>query len=140
MADKLSREKRSWLMSRITSKHTKPEIIVRKFLHAAGFRYRLHDKGLPGKPDIVLPKYKAAIFVHGCFWHGHTDCSIGHIPKTRVDYWEGKIGGNQRRHDLVTKELLALGWRIYTIWECELKPKEAAINLEKLSVGIRTTK
>lgn len=108
------------MMAGIKGKNTKPEIIVRKALHAAGFRFRLHDKKLPGKPDIVLKKHNAAIFVHGCFWHGH-QCEQFRWPKSRKEFWRSKITGNQQRDAAVTKTLLAAGWRILLIWECALR-------------------
>ena len=108
-------------MSRIKGKDTKPEILVRKFLHAQGFRYRLHDKKLPGKPDMVLPKYKTIIFVHGCFWHGHADCKYYVTPKTRTDWWLNKINGNIANNDKAIAALTAQGWKVITVWECELK-------------------
>lgn len=108
------------MMAGIKGKNTKPEIIVRKALHAAGFRFRLHDKKLPGKPDIVLKKHNAAIFVHGCFWHGH-QCEQFRWPKSRKEFWRSKITGNQQRDAAVTKTLLAAGWRILLVWECALR-------------------
>lgn len=105
-------------MSRIRSKDTKPEMIVRRGLHAAGYRFRLHSKELPGKPDLVLPKFGAVIFVHGCFWHGHENCRYFRIPKSRQEFWEGKICGNQQRDKQVIEELLCAGWRVLVVWEC----------------------
>lgn len=108
-------------MSRIKGKDTKPELLVRRFLHAHGFRYRLHVKDLPGKPDIVLPKYKTVIFVHGCFWHGHEGCPYFVVPKTRTEWWVEKIGKNQE-NDL--KKQIAIkneGWNVIELWECQLK-------------------
>jgi len=108
-------------MSKIRSKDTKPEILVRKFLFSKGFRFRLHQKLLPGKPDIVLPKYKSVIFIHGCFWHGHEGCKYFVIPKTRTEWWLQKINRNKQL-DLTTHEKLkALGWKIITVFECDLK-------------------
>ena len=121
MADVHSKEIRSYNMSKIRSKDTKPELLVRKFLHSQGFRYRLHVKQLPGKPDIVLPKYKTVIFIHGCFWHGHSDCRYYIIPKTRSEWWLEKINKNKSRDLASTKLLKDLGWNIFEIWECELK-------------------
>ena len=109
-------------MSRIKGKNTKPETLVRKFLFSKGFRYRLHDKKLPGKPDIILPKYKTVIFVHGCFWHGHEDCKYFVVPKTRTDWWLAKINGNIANDQKKREALELAGWKIITIWECELKP------------------
>lgn len=107
-------------MSGIRGTNTKPEIVIRKALHAEGFRFRLHDKRLPGKPDLVLPKYRAVVMIQGCFWHGH-DCHLFKWPKTRMDFWQQKIGGNKERDALVRKELESLGWRVCEIWECALK-------------------
>jgi DNA mismatch endonuclease, patch repair protein len=122
MADVHSKETRSYNMSRIRAKDTKPEMLVRKFLHAQGYRYRLHVKNLPGKPDIVLPKYKAIIFVHGCFWHGHAGCKYYVIPKTRTEWWLDKINRNIANDEKAVKALKKAGWKIITIHECELKP------------------
>lgn len=108
------------MMAGIGSKNTKPEIVVRKTLHAEGFRYRLHMKTMPGKPDLVFAKYKAVIFINGCFWHGH-DCSLFKWPKTRSDFWKQKIVGNIARDQRNRSELLANRWRVMTIWECALK-------------------
>lgn len=112
--------KRSLRMSRIKSNNTSIELIVRKWLFSFGYRYRVNDKRYPGKPDIILPKYKTAIFVHGCFWHGH-NCKIGHIPKTNTNYWKNKIGRNQERDRENASKLHKLGWNVITIWECEIK-------------------
>ena len=108
-------------MSRIKGKNTKPEMLVRKFLFAQGFRYRLNVKTLPGKPDIVLPKYKTVIFINGCFWHGHKGCKYFVLPKTRTEWWLNKIKGTQKRDREAEIKLNALGWKVITIWECELK-------------------
>lgn len=121
MADGHSKETRSYNMSRIRSKDTKPELLVRKFLHKNGFRYRLHVKDLPGKPDIVLPKYKTVIFIHGCFWHGHEGCKYYTIPKTRTEWWIEKINRN-KEVDLEGKiKLQSAKWKVIEIWTCELK-------------------
>lgn len=109
-------------MSRIKGKDTKPEMLVRKFLHANGFRYKLHDKNLPGKPDIVLPKYCTAILVHGCFWHGHTNCKYFVVPKTRTQWWIDKINRNKANDEKAVKALKKDGWKVIEIWECKLKP------------------
>lgn len=122
MADVHSKETRSFNMSRIRSKDTKPELLVRKFLFAHGFRYKLHDKKLPGKPDIVLPKYKTIIFVHGCFWHGHKNCKYFVVPKTKTDWWLNKITSNIANDVKAIGALKKDGWKIITIWECDLKP------------------
>ena len=120
MTDILSKDKRSWNMSRIRSKNTKPEIVVRSLLHRMGYRFRLHVSSLPGRPDIVLPKYRTAIFVHGCFWHRHCDCKYAYNPKSRQDFWERKFEQNVQRHRDVTQRLEELGWRVVVIWECEI--------------------
>jgi DNA mismatch endonuclease (patch repair protein) len=119
--DKFSKEKRAKVMSKIRSKNTKPEVILRKELHRQGFRYRLHVKKLPGKPDIVFNKHKVAIFVHGCFWHLHSNCREGRIPNTRREYWEPKLQGNVSRDKLHVSNLKKLGWTVLTIWECEIE-------------------
>ena len=108
-------------MSRIKGKDTKPEILVRKFLFAKGFRYRLHDKKLPGKPDIVLPKYKTVIFINGCFWHGHEDCRFFVVPKTRTEWWVEKISRNIANDQKNMNTLQEMGWKVIVLWECELK-------------------
>ncbi|TVM33820.1 very short patch repair endonuclease [Oceanidesulfovibrio marinus] len=117
--DTVSKEKRSEIMSKIRGKDTKPEKIVRSLLHSMGYRFRLHRKDLPGKPDIVLPKYKTVIFVHGCFWHGHSICQDGHIPKSNSDYWKSKIDNNIRRDKKNMSLLSNSGWSYVIIWECE---------------------
>jgi len=111
---------RSRMMSGIKGKNTKPEVSIRRALHARGFRYRIHVNNLPGKPDLVLPKYKAVVFVHGCFWHGHT-CRYFKIPKTRADFWLEKIGKNQTRDNLQIASLIEQGWRVAVVWECAVK-------------------
>lgn len=108
-------------MSRVKSSNTKPEIVLRKFLFSEGLRYRVNSTTLPGKPDIVLKKYKVAIFVHGCFWHGHSNCEAAKLPKSNLEYWTKKIHGNIIRDRRRTKELKKLGWRVFVIWECELR-------------------
>ncbi|WP_187261749.1 very short patch repair endonuclease [Pontibacter beigongshangensis] len=123
MSDVHSKETRSYNMSRIKGKDTKPEILLRKFLFSKGFRYRLHDKKLFGKPDIVLPKYKTIINVHGCFWHGHTGCRYFVIPKTRTEWWMRKIERNKELDKINYLKNHQAGWKVLTIFECELKPK-----------------
>ena len=132
MADVHTPAQRSYNMSRIKSKNTKPEMLVRKFLFAHGFRYKLHDKKLPGKPDIVLPKYKTVIFVHGCFWHGHKGCKYYVVPKTRTEWWLKKIEGNKANDMKAMKALKKDGWKVITIWECELKVIKIKKTLLKL--------
>jgi DNA mismatch endonuclease (patch repair protein) len=143
MADVHSKEVRSYNMSQIKGKNTKPEMLVRKFLHAHGFRYRLHVKDLPGKPDIVLPKYKTVIFVHGCFWHGHDGCKKAALPETKKEWWKSKIGKNIindiKYNTLIEEE----GWLVINLWECELKVNIIANTLEgveKLLLNERWTK
>ncbi|MEP7197979.1 MAG: DNA mismatch endonuclease Vsr [Saprospiraceae bacterium] len=132
MADVHSKEQRSYNMSRIKGKDTKPEMLVRKFLHANGFRYKLHDKKLPGKPDIVLPKYKTAIFVHGCFWHGHEGCKYYVVPKTKTEWWLNKISRNKVNDEKAVKVLRKDGWRIINVWECDLRPQKLKKKLLKI--------
>ena len=117
----LTLNQRKYCMSRIRGKNTKPEIMVRKGLHARGFRFRLHNKKLPGSPDIVLPKYGVAIMINGCFWHGHRGCRYATKPKSNVEFWESKIARNRHRDEVTEAHLLALGWHVITIWECELR-------------------
>lgn len=123
MADIVSKKKRSEIMSRIGGKDTKPEMIVRKGLHRLGYRYRLHIKKLPGKPDVYFPKYNALIEVNGCFWHGH-DCHIYRLPKSRTDYWKKKIERNRERDKQNFKKIIDMGYRLLVVWECSLKGKE----------------
>lgn len=122
MSDIVSPEKRSKMMAGIRGKDTKPEMQIRKALHARGFRYRLHDKGVPGKPDLVFPKYNAVIFVQGCFWHAH-DCHLFKWPKSRPEFWKTKIEGNVSRDNVNFQKQRALGWRVLYVWECALKGK-----------------
>ena len=136
MADVHSKEIRSYNMSQIKGRNTKPEMLVRKFLHAQGFRYKLHDKTLPGKPDIVLPKYKTVIFIHGCFWHGHKECKYYIVPKTRTEWWLQKINGNIANDEKAVKALKKNGWKIITIWECDLKPAKVEKTLKAISKKI----
>jgi DNA mismatch endonuclease (patch repair protein) len=121
MADVHDKATRSYNMSRIRGKDTKPEMIVRKFLFSKGFRYRLHDRRLPGRPDIVLPKYKTVINIHGCFWHGHEGCSYFVIPKTRTEWWLKKIGRNRELDEINLGKLKGEGWRVIEVFECDLR-------------------
>ncbi|MFB9949974.1 very short patch repair endonuclease [Rhizobium puerariae] len=125
MVDRLTPERRSWLMSRVGGKNTTPEIRVRKVAHSMGLRFRLHRSDLPGKPDIVLPKRRTVVFVHGCFWHRHPGCKKASTPSTRSEYWQAKFRANQERDTRVANELEDLGWRVATIWECETKNDDA---------------
>lgn len=120
MTDVVDAATRSRMMSGIKGKNTAPEVMIRKALHARGFRFRIHVSDLPGKPDLVLPKYKAVVFVHGCFWHGH-QCRYFKIPQTRPDFWLEKIGKNQLRDDVQVSALRASGWRVLVVWECAVR-------------------
>ena len=122
--DKISSEQRSRNMAKIKGKDTKPEKLVRSLLHGMGYRFRLHNKQLPGKPDIVLPRYKAVIFVHGCFWHGHQGCKRATIPATRPEFWQNKIAGNRKRDSHNIAALENLGYRCLVLWQCELNDLE----------------
>lgn len=121
MTDRLTSEKRSWNMGRIHGKDTSIEVKVRKRLFSHGYRYRKNDKRLPGKPDIVLPKYKSVIFIHGCFWHRHPGCKNATMPKTRVEFWQEKFDRNVENDKLHKDQLEALGWDVIIIWECEIE-------------------
>ena len=136
MADVHDKVTRSYNMSQITGKDTKPEMMVRKFLHANGFRYRLHVKDLPGKPDVVLPKYNTVIFVHGCFWHAHEECKYFKLPKTRSEQWKEKLYANKERDEKNVNDLKNMSWKVIVIWECELKKDILPKTLESLIVGI----
>jgi len=130
--DVMTCEKRSALMSRIRSRHTQPELIVRRLAHALGYRFRLHRNDLPGTPDLVFSARKKAVFVHGCFWHRHSGCRYASTPKSNVDYWQSKFRVNVERDARVLRELLALGWSPLVIWECEL------LDLEALTIRLET--
>ncbi|MEA3429115.1 MAG: DNA mismatch endonuclease Vsr [Thermodesulfobacteriota bacterium] len=127
--DIISEEKRSWNMSRIRGKDTKPEITVRSMLHRMGYRFRLHRKDLPGKPDIVLPKYNTVIFVHGCFWHRHKGCKYAYTPKSRAKFWKDKFAGTVKRDKLHLKQLKENGWEVFIVWECETKDMNRLKNI-----------
>lgn len=140
--DHLSKERRSWNMSRIRSKNTKPELTVRSALHRMGYRFRLNGKVskriykkgvLPGKPDIVLAKYRTVIFVHGCFWHMHEGCSEATIPKSRTEWWLKKLNSNVERDRKVKVELQQLGWKVIEVWECEVNKQKQEKLIEKLT-------
>ena len=120
MADRLSKEERSELMSHIRSTNTKPEVALRRALWRRGFRYRVNVKNLPGSPDIVLPKHRTVVFVHGCFWHAHKGCKIYHLPQTNTEFWLAKVTRNQERDQEVWRQLEAKGWSVVIVWECEL--------------------
>jgi DNA mismatch endonuclease (patch repair protein) len=128
-------------MSRIRAKDTKPEMVVRKYLHSRGLRYRLHVKQLPGKPDLVLPKYHTVIFVHGCFWHGHAGCPVFKMPKSNTEFWQTKIGGNISRDAAAEALLIKAGYGVITIWECELSNDEKRkVSLKRLFEEITNEK
>lgn len=136
MVDKFSKETRSRIMSQIRGKDTKPEILVRSYLFSRGLRFRKNDKRYPGSPDIVLPKYKTIVFVHGCFWHLHDGCKYAKMPKSNVDYWKPKLYRNRERDACNKKELEDMGWTVITVWECELKKDKVEQTLEDLYIKI----
>ena len=131
MVDRLTKEKRSWNMSRIRGKDTQPELAVRSLLHQMGYRFRLHRRDLPGTPDIVLPKYRTAVFVQGCYWHRHEGCRYAYTPKSRVAFWQKKFRENVERDQKAVKALKEMGWRVVIIWECETKNEEELKRLLK---------
>lgn len=137
MADVHSKEIRSYNMSQIKGKNTKPEILVRKFLFSEGFRYRLHDSKLPGKPDIILRKFKTVIFINGCFWHGHDNCKYYIVPKTRTEFWLNKIEGNKKRDFENKTKLEKLGWNVIVVYECELKKNTLKETLENILISLK---
>ena len=137
MTDVHDKKTRSYNMSRIKGENTKPEMLVRKFLYKNGFRYRLNYSKLPGKPDIVLPKYKTVIFINGCFWHGHKGCRFFFVPKTRTEWWIDKINGTIERDENKNRELEKIGWAVKTLWECELKPEKRTKTFEDLLLFLR---
>ena len=128
---------RSFNMSRIMAKDTKPEMLVRRSLHSQGFRFRLHDVSLPGKPDIVLPKYRTVIQIHGCFWHGHEGCRYFSLPQTRTEWWRAKIQATKERDKRNFSDLRQSGWKVIVVWECELKPKVLQENINRIADMIR---
>lgn len=135
--DTLNQDRRSQLMAKVKQRNTDPEIMVRRFLFSKGFRYRINVKTLPGSPDIVLSKYKTAIFVHGCFWHGHT-CRAGNLPSSNLAYWQTKIEKNIERDKRKTEDLKILNWNVIIIWQCEIKTlKNREVRLSKLVSEIR---
>lgn len=132
VTDSLSPEQRSSIMARVRSRDTSPEIAVRKALHRLGLRFRLHRRDLPGSPDIVLPKHRTAVFVHGCFWHSHEGCRRARVPATNIDYWRAKLDRNVARDTAMQATLARHGWRVMVIWECETRP---AADLERQLVS-----
>lgn len=139
MTDVHDKDTRSFNMSRIKGKNTKPEILVRRFLFGNGFRYRLYSNKLPGKPDIVLPKYHTVIFVHGCFWHGHENCKQYKIPSSNTLFWNAKINYNRIRDERVRNELMTKGWKVITVWNCEFSKKNYS-RLESLLNELKQSK
>lgn len=127
MADTLSPERRSWNMSRIRGRNTGPEVALRSLLHLAGFRFRLHDRTLPGKPDIVLKRHKTVIFVHGCFWHRHAGCRNATMPSSRTEFWSDKFHATVERDERKAKALRALGWNVITVWECDIAKRPEVV-------------
>lgn len=132
MADVFSKEKRSWVMSRIKGKNSLPEMVVRKYLHRQGFRYRLHVKTLPGKPDMVLPKYKTVVLIHGCFWHGHKHCKKASLPKSSIEWWTKKLEVNANNDIKNIRTLQKLGWYVITVWQCELNSSKFETTMNRL--------
>jgi len=131
--DTLSKEKRSWNMSRIRGRDTTPERLVRSIVHRLGYRFRLHARELPGHPDIVLPRLKTALLVHGCFWHRHSRCRFAYTPKTRKAFWKSKFADNQARDVAVRRRLRKLGWKIITVWECQTTNEQSlALKLKRM--------
>ncbi|RWE74179.1 DNA mismatch endonuclease Vsr [Mesorhizobium sp.] len=137
MTDSLTPSERSIRMARIGSEDTSPELLVRKGLHRAGFRFVLHKRNMPGRPDIVLPRYRAVVLVHGCFWHRHVGCKVASTPKSNVEYWNEKFERNVKRDEKVRRELSELGWRVFVIWECETRPAALMRAIERLASAIR---
>lgn len=135
MADVVDKATRSRMMSGIQGKNTKPELLARKYLHSSGFRYRLHAKELPGKPDLVFPKYKAVVFVHGCFWHQHPRCKLATMPASNVEFWKQKLGANRERDQRNKRMLKALGWSVLTVWECQLDDRHLFDLAEKIKAN-----
>ena len=137
MADVIDRATRSRMMSGIRGRDTKPELIVRKYLHAHGLRYRIAPKNLPGKPDIVLPKYHAVVFVHGCFWHRHEGCRYTATPATNPDFWQSKFDANIARDKRAYEQLACLGWCVIVIWECELTTESLQALVTEIRLNIK---
>lgn len=136
MTDVLTPSQRHQVMASIHSASTKPELKLRHALWHRGFRYRVNDKRLPGRPDIVLPKYRTVVFMHGCFWHGHKDCPTSHIPKTNTEFWEAKVARNQERDQEVWRKLEAKGWSVVIVWECQLKKANLDDTVARVSAEI----
>lgn len=138
MTDVFTPERRSAIMARIKGENTKPEILVRKIVHSLGYRFRLHKKNLPGKPDIVLSRHKKVIFVHGCFWHGHPGCLRSTLPETRKQFWRNKILGNVARDIRTRRSLIRQGWGVLVVWQCQMKNVDRlSKRLERFLIGTR---
>lgn len=135
MTDRLSPEARSANMSKVGNKNTKPELLVRRILHRAGYRFRLHQGHLPGSPDVMLPRWRTAVFVHGCFWHGHEGCRRSKLPSTRVEFWQTKVARNQERDGIVREGLEKLGYKVVILWECELKSEVSILERVDSATG-----
>lgn len=141
MVDRISREHRSWNMSRIRGTDTTPERLVRSALHRLGFRFRLSKSRLPGRPDVVLPRHRTVVFVHGCFWHRHRDCRFAYTPKSNLRFWERKFAENVERDRRTTRKLRSLGWKVVTVWECETRDRDRLLRrLERLMAFALTAK
>jgi DNA mismatch endonuclease (patch repair protein) len=136
MTDTLTPDRRSWNMSRIRGKDTRPELALRSLLHRSGYRFRLHDGSLPGRPDIVMPKYRTAIFVNGCFWHRHQDCRLAYTPVSRTEFWVGKFAATVERDSRNAEALKRLGWKVLIVWECELRNSPVKV-LEEVTAHLR---
>jgi DNA mismatch endonuclease, patch repair protein len=134
--DRISQSHRSWNMSQIRGKDTKPEVFVRSLLHGLGYRFRLNQKDIPGKPDITLPKYKTAIYVHGCFWHRHEGCKLAYAPKSNLDFWKTKFQRNVERDARVRKALRDTEWKALVVWECELRDRRALTRRLQEALGM----
>lgn len=130
--DRISKTHRSWNMSRIRGADTQPEMVVRSALHRMGFRFRLHVQSLPGKPDIVLPQWKAVILVNGCFWHRHRNCCFAYSPKSRISFWQGKFDATVRRDRRKTRQLRRAGWKVLVVWECSLAKNRVETSMKEL--------
>jgi len=140
MADVHNKATRSYNMLQIKNMDTKPEVLVRKYLFSKGLRFRKNDKRYPGHPDIVLPKYKTVVFVHGCFWHMHENCRYSRMPSSNVDYWEKKLSGNRDRDKRNQDALTEMGWNVLVVWECQLKKDKRDVTLEELYLSIISNK
>ena len=132
MTDVFTKEKRSWVMSRVKGRDTKPEILIRSVVHRMGYRFRVHRRDLPGNPDIVLPRHGKVIFVHGCFWHGHKNCPRSKRPTTNTVFWNDKLNKNIERDKRFQKKLRSMGWKVLVVWQCETrKPEKLLMKLER---------